>query len=121
MQYLIHRTESWSKSCQSAKSDEQETLHASIQPPTRLTLSDLAEMVELVKRRLAWFGLEALRIGPVLKVREGAVVIELLHEDEVFCRIELDAQQGLTKFTTCEALRPLISTLQKHPTRRRGP
>jgi hypothetical protein len=55
-----------------------------------LTVSDLAEIVRLLERKLAWFGFRSIKVGPFIRVNDNAASIDLLNRDDVLCRIELD-------------------------------
>jgi len=84
---------------------------------TELTVTDLADIVELLKRRLAWFGLHSVRIGPYVKVRNGSILIDLLDGDELFCRVTLDRRSGVMAFPSGSALRPLMASLHNDVSR----
>lgn len=80
---------------------------------TELTVADLADIVGLLERKLAWFGLHSVRIGPYVKVRNGSILIDLIEGDEAFCRIALDRHSGVMAFPSGNALHPLMTSLQK--------
>jgi hypothetical protein len=83
-------------------------------PPPQFTVKDLAELVDLLKIRLAWFGFRNVKIGPMVKVRDGIIQIDLLDGYEVFCRLELDRRKGSVRFPKARALHPLIANLQSN-------
>ena len=85
---------------------------------TELTVTDLAEVVDLLKRKLAWFGLHSVRIGPYVKVKNGAILIDLLDGGDPFCRVALDRRSGVIAFPNGSALRPLMASLNKDVRRR---
>ena len=80
---------------------------------TELTVTALAEIVGLVERKLAWFGLQSVRTGPYVTIRNGAILIDLLDGDKPFCRIELNRHSGAIAFPSGNALRPLMTSLRK--------
>lgn len=83
-------------------------------PPPHFTGKDLAELVDLLKLRLAWFGLHNVKIGPLVRVRDGVVQIDLLDGCEVFCRLELDRRRGAIRFPKARARHALIASLQNN-------
>lgn len=56
-----------------------------------LTGRDLAEVVRLLKCKLAWYGFRSVRVGPFIRMRGRKVLIDLLDRGEVLCCLELDA------------------------------
>jgi len=80
---------------------------------TELTVTDLAEIVDLLKRKLAWFGLHSVRIGPYVKVHNGAVLIDLLEGGDPCCRVVLNRRSGAVAFPNGSALRRLMASLHK--------
>jgi hypothetical protein len=60
-----------------------------------LTGRDLAEVVRLLKCKLAWYGFRSVRVGPFIRMKGRKVLIDLLDRGEVLCRIELDAESGV--------------------------
>lgn len=85
-----------------------------IETPQPPTLKDLADVVGLLKLKLAWFGFQRVRIGPFVKVTDGVVHIDLLDDDEAICRIELDSRRGSIKFPSGYASHSLIASLRKY-------
>ncbi len=89
--------------------------------PTRngveTTNLEVAEIVELVKRKLAWFGLRSVKIGPFVKVNDRAIVIDLLADGNFLCRIEVDRQSGAITKSGDDALSSLITSLQSERAR----
>jgi hypothetical protein len=63
-------------------------LHTSDIP--ELTGSDLAEIVGLLERKLAWYGFPSVKVGPFIRVNDNTVSIDLLNHGDGLCRIELD-------------------------------
>ena len=59
-----------------------------------LTAGDLAEIVELLECKLAWFGFRSVKVGPFIRVKDNTVSIDLLDRGDVLCRIELDRRSG---------------------------
>jgi len=64
-------------------------------PSKALTGHDLAEVVRLLKCKLAWYGFQYVSVGPFITMKGQKVLIDLLDRDEVLCRIELDAESGI--------------------------
>jgi hypothetical protein len=54
-----------------------------------LTGRDLAEIVQLLECKLAWFGFRSVKLGPFIRVKDNTVSIDLLDGGEMLCRIEL--------------------------------
>jgi hypothetical protein len=61
---------------------------------TELTGRDLAEIVELLEVKLAWFGFRSVKVGPFIRVKDDTVSIDLMHRGDVLCRIQLDRPSG---------------------------
>jgi hypothetical protein len=76
-----------------------------------ITNLEVAEIVELVKRKLAWLGLRSVKIGPFIRVNERAILIDLLAQDSFLCCIKVDRRSGAISRSGNE-LRPLIASLR---------
>jgi hypothetical protein len=50
---------------------------------------DLAEVVRLLKCKLAWYGFRSVRVGPFIRIKGRKVLIDFLGRGEVLCPIEL--------------------------------
>jgi hypothetical protein len=77
------------------------------------TYRDIAEIVELVERKLAWFGLPSVTIGPSVKVNQRALLIDLLTQGDLLCRIEVDRLSGAITRAGGEVLTLLIGSLRR--------
>ena len=78
-----------------------------------ITNRGIAEIVELVERKLAWFGFRSVTIGPFIKVTDRAILIDLLTQGNFLCRIEVDRQSGAITRSGGDALAPLIASLRR--------
>jgi hypothetical protein len=78
-----------------------------------ITNRGIAEIVELVERKLAWFGFRSVTIGPFIKVTDRAILIDLLTQGNFLCRIEVDRQSGAITRSGDDALAPLIASLRR--------
>ncbi len=78
-----------------------------------LTGRDVAEIVELLERKLAWFGFRSVKVGPFVRVKDNTVSIDLLDRGEVLCRIQLDRRSGAIRPSSSDGLRPLMTCLRK--------
>jgi hypothetical protein len=77
-----------------------------------ITYRDIAQVVELLERKLAWFGLRAVTIGRI-KVNDRAILVDLLTQGNFLCRIEVDRKSGAITRSGGEALTPLIALLRR--------
>jgi hypothetical protein len=78
-----------------------------------MTNRDVADIVDLVERKLVWFGLPSVRIGPFIKVNDRAILIDLLAYGNFLGRIEVDRQSGAITRSGTDALAPLIASLRR--------
>jgi hypothetical protein len=78
-----------------------------------ITNRDIAEIVELVERKLAWFGFRLVTIGPFIKVNDRVILIDLLTQGNFLCRIEVDRKSGAITRSCGDALTPLIASLRR--------
>ena len=62
-----------------------------------LTGRDLAEIVDLLKRKFAWYGFRSIALGPVLKVQEHTISVDLMGGGVVVGRIEVERRSGVIK------------------------
>jgi hypothetical protein len=62
-----------------------------------LTGRDLAEIVDLLKRKLAWYGFRSIALGPVVKVQEQIISVDLMDRGLVVGRVELERCSGTIK------------------------
>lgn len=112
MEHCINRA-GWRRPGKPQRSQEPAQLGKQTNSGTEMTVTDLADIVGLLERKLAWFGLHSVRIGPYVKVRNGSILIDLLDGDEPFCQIALDRHSGVMAFPSGSALRPLMTSLQR--------
>ena len=77
-----------------------------------MTGSDLADMVRLIERKLAWYGFTSIKVGPFIRIRGAKVFIDLLERDEVLCRLELDPAMQTTSYTDAHGLATLMTSLR---------
>jgi hypothetical protein len=112
MEHCINRA-GWRRPDKPQRAQEPAQLSRQTNSATELTVADLADIVNLLERKLAWFGLHSVRIGPYVQIRNGSILIDLLDGDETFCRIALGRRQGVMAFPSGNALRPLMTSLQK--------
>ena len=74
-----------------------------------LTGRDLAEIVKLLKRKLAWWGFRSVEVGPFIRVGHHAISIDLLLAGgRVLCRVEVDRHSGMVDPSACRALNRLL-------------
>jgi hypothetical protein len=62
-----------------------------------LTGRDLAEILDLLKRKLSWYGFSSIALGPVMKVREDIVSVDLMDRGLVVGRVEVECRSGTIK------------------------
>jgi hypothetical protein len=62
-----------------------------------LTGRDLAEIVDLLKRKLSWYGFRSIALGPVIKVQEQTISVDLMDSGVVVGRVEVDRRSGVIK------------------------
>jgi hypothetical protein len=79
-----------------------------------LTGKDLAEIVELLERKLAWFGLKSVRVGPFVRVKDDTVSIALIDQGGLSYSIELEGRSRRIKPSSGDALRLLMTSLPRN-------
>jgi hypothetical protein len=62
-----------------------------------LTGRDLAEIVDVLKRKFAWYGFRSIALGPVIKVQEHTISVDLMGGGVVVGRIEVERRSGVIK------------------------
>lgn len=77
-----------------------------------MTGTDLADIVRLIERKLAWYGFTSVKVGPFIRIRGGKVFIDLLDRGEVLCRLELDPAMQTSTCTEASGLATLINSLR---------
>lgn len=65
---------------------------------------NLDEISDLLERRLAWYGLRSVRLGPFRSGADGALLVDLLDTDgSVLDRVEVDRTSGALRPTRGQA------------------
>ena len=77
-----------------------------------LTGTDLADIVRLIERKLAWYGFTSVKVGPFIRITGGKVFIDLLDRGEVLCRLELDPAMQTSTCTESSGLVTLMNSLR---------
>jgi hypothetical protein len=77
-----------------------------------LTGKDLAEIVELLERKLAWFGLRSVKVGPFVRVKDDMVSIDLIDRCGLSHRIELEGRSRRIEPSSGDALLLLMTPLR---------
>jgi hypothetical protein len=77
-----------------------------------LTGKDLAEIVKLLERKLAWFGLRSVKVGPFVRVKDNTVSVDLIDCGGLLYRIELEGWSRSIKPSSGDALCRLMTTLR---------
>ena len=62
-----------------------------------LTGRDLAEIVDLLKLKLAWYGFRSISLGPVIKVQEHIISVDLTDKGLLVGRVEVERRSGVIK------------------------
>jgi hypothetical protein len=75
----------------------------------RLTGRSLAEIVNLLECKLAWYGFRAVEIGPFVKVNRHTISIDLSQRGAFLGRIEVDRESGAVTAPAGLPLSPEIS------------
>jgi len=75
----------------------------------RLTGRGLAEMVNLLECKLAWYGFRSVEIGPFVKVNRHTISIDLSQGGAFLGRIEVDRESGAITAPAGLPFRPEIS------------
>jgi hypothetical protein len=72
----------------------------------------------LLQRRLAWYGLQSVKVGQVRELSEHALVVDLLYTcGTLLCRIEIDRQSGAIRRHAAHGLAYLLAPLGQAMTR----
>jgi hypothetical protein len=77
-----------------------------------MTGTDLADIVRLIERKLAWYGFTSIKVGPFIRISGGRVLIDLLDRGEVLCRLELDPAMQTQTCTETSGLATLMNSLR---------
>jgi len=72
----------------------------------QLTGRGLAEIVNLLECKLAWYGFRSVEIGPFVKVNQHTISVDLSQRGALLCRIEVDRKSGAVTRTGGRVLRP---------------
>jgi hypothetical protein len=75
-----------------------------------LTGKDLAEIVQLLERKLAWFGLRSVKVGPFVRVKDDMVSIDLIDRCGLSYRIELEGRSRRIEPSSGDALLLLMTS-----------
>lgn len=86
-----------------------------------LTGKDLAEIIELLERKLAWFGLKSVRVGPLVRVKDDTVSVALIDQGGLSYSIELEGRSRRIKPSSGDALRLLMTSLPRENRNRSKP
>ena len=78
-----------------------------------LTGKDLAEIVELLEHKLAWFGLRWVKVGPFVHVKDDMVSIDLIDRCGLSYRIELEGRSRRINPSSSDALLLLMTSLRR--------
>ena len=77
-----------------------------------LTGTDLADIVRLIERKLAWYGFTSVKVGPFIRIRGGKVFVDLLDRGELLCRLELDPAMQTSACTEASGIATLMNSLR---------
>jgi hypothetical protein len=77
-----------------------------------MTGTDLADIVRLIERKLAWYGFTSVKVGPFIRIRGEKVFIDLLDRGEVLCRLELDPATQTSTCSEASGLATLLNSLR---------
>lgn len=62
-----------------------------------LTGQDLAEIVEGLKRKLAWYGFRSVALGPFIKLKDDTIAIDLFVRGLMLGHVEVNRYSGAIK------------------------
>jgi len=75
----------------------------------QLTGRSLAEIVNLLEVKLAWYGFRSVEIGPFVKVNRDTISIDLSQRGALLGRIDVDRKSGAVTAPAGLPFRPEIS------------
>jgi hypothetical protein len=79
-------------------------------PDKELADDDVADMVRLIERKLAWYGFTSVTVGPYIRVEGCRVLVELIERGKVLCRLGLES--GSTGYAGGQGLATLMYALR---------
>jgi hypothetical protein len=79
-------------------------------PDQVLTGLGLGRIIEGLKRRLTWYGLRSIELGPFVKIKDDTISIDLFVRDLMVGRVEVDQHSGaVTRWFLTKGMRsPLL-------------
>jgi hypothetical protein len=76
--------------------------------PQVLTELDLAKIVDGLKRRFAWYGFRSIELGPLVKIKDNTISIDLFIRGDMLGRVEVDQHWGgVTRWFIAKRMRRL--------------